>query len=145
MLGRTYPKLNAQPAIREAFFKALNGKVSCEVYDNVPKDTPPPYVKIGDCRWEPDVNEDKDYYTDNFFIQIEARTYYGGSTLCSKFLAEVVEVVSHAVIDGTFTFDVNFKIGEFTLIGGEQATAEDEAEEHGFVQYGLSIVQVIPT
>lgn len=145
MFGYTFAKRSAQYAIRKLFFDTLYEKVvvgadMITVYDNAPKDVPVPFIKIADCKWEPDATVPKGFYRDNYFIQIEVHTHYGGSMLCAQILDEIVQVVSQSCIAGTFCLD-SFKISLFELTAGEQTTAIDEDEEQGYVQYGFNIVQ----
>lgn len=151
MFGKFYPKLLAQHAIRKLFYDTLKAPLraqfGCEVYDNAPKDIPLPYVKIGDFRMEPIQEEDKDFYIDNCWLSIDVRTFYGGSMLCATIIDELVSVISRACLAGTFCFGASspFRISDFEIVMVQQTTAVDDEEEQGFVQYGIQIVQIVPT
>lgn len=139
-------KQHAQYALRKMMFNALYGNVTVSsdlipVYDNIVANTPPPYIKIGNCRWEMSSVSNKDVLSDNFHLFIEVDTNYGGSMLCSQIIGEVIKVISTKDKAGTLCIESPFKIAEFEQSGGDQVSAIDREVEVGNVEYGFRITQ----
>jgi len=96
-----------QYELRILLFSLLNTKIAYDgnivpVYESLPIGQTLPYIVIG--RAEADPDEDKDYDIDEYKINVDIYTAYGGTLESCSILNDVYEVLSEAMITNTLQF-----------------------------------------
>ena len=94
-------KRNPQFELRVMLYSLLTGHISYNdsivpVFEATPKGYPFPYVVVGDCQW---TNEStKDFYEEEYTINIDVFTAYGGTMDNCAILDVVYQLIGAAFV-----------------------------------------------
>ena len=145
-------KRNPQYELRVLLFSLLtnvityNGSV-VPVYEAVPKGLPLPYIVIGDCTWT--VDDTKDAYAEDYTINLDVFTAYGGSLDNCAILDLTYQAIGTSFVNNTFCFEPgsHFRISEWWFGNGDTKNLaverrEREELENSAVELRVRIKQV---
>ncbi|MFH1806829.1 MAG: DUF3168 domain-containing protein [Pseudomonadota bacterium] len=127
---------DAMWAVQTAIYAALNGVISCPVYDNVQASAALPYVVIGEDTQIPDDTKTNVGFDVTHTLHVWADGAAGRKT-AKQILGQIYDVLH----DGNLT-SAGFDFVNCRLEYSDTDRDEDDAITHGVARYRISVDRV---
>jgi hypothetical protein len=142
--------LTSDPTLTETEYEDEHGNdVKARIFDTVPPEAKRPYVAIGKAAINIDKEKQtKDLFIDNYLVEIDCFTHYGGKKQVSELMNDVIFALSSAwaSVPPTLQFpeESPFMVGVFEIgVRGEDVSVWGAKEaEHDVLTCNVQVVQV---